>query len=64
MICANRMVCAFPDSWLVDGTRIRTSTPSLAAHPLLLYLAWIYAWFRGCWRSFERQQLGEGEALV
>jgi hypothetical protein len=43
MVCANRMVCAFPDSWLVDGTRTRTSTPSLAAHPLLLYLVWIYA---------------------
>jgi hypothetical protein len=38
MICANGMACAFPDSWLVDGTRTRTSTPSLTAHPLLLYL--------------------------
>jgi hypothetical protein len=26
----------------VNGTRTRTSTPSLAAHLLLLYLVWIY----------------------
>jgi hypothetical protein len=44
MISANRTVCAFTGSWLVDGTRTRTSTPSLAAHPLLFYLVCIYVW--------------------
>jgi hypothetical protein len=32
------MVCAFSGSRLVGCARTRTSMPSLAAHPLLLYL--------------------------
>lgn len=43
MISVNRTVCTFPDSLIVDGTRTYTSTLSLAAHPLLLYVVWIYA---------------------
>jgi hypothetical protein len=64
MICANRVVCAFPHSWLVDGTRPtrrRRSSPRI----------------RCCFISSgstpdsatadatsSRLQVGEGEALV
>jgi hypothetical protein len=65
MTWANRMVCAFPGSWLVGGIRPRTSTPALAAHPLLLYLVCdLRLYFAAAGATLNRPRVSKGEALV